>query len=101
MAKICVFFRFYLFFWLYQKNTAILAISWEFGGSDLSYKLGKLVIQIKDDYYINWKNTKIGKMNVFHVFALVYPTIFHCFAQREHKWVARSMGSARMFTFTS
>ncbi len=24
-------------------------------------KLGKLAIQIKDDYYINWKNAQIGK----------------------------------------
>ncbi len=27
-----------------------------------SRKSGKLAIQIKDDYYINWKNAQIGKM---------------------------------------
>ncbi len=25
-------------------------------------KSGKLAIQIKDDYYINWKNAQIGKI---------------------------------------
>ncbi len=25
-------------------------------------KLGELAIQIKDEYYINWKNTRIGKL---------------------------------------
>ncbi len=30
--------------------------------TDFSRKSGKLVIQIKDDYYINWKNARIGKI---------------------------------------
>ncbi len=30
--------------------------------ADLSRKLGKLAIQIKDDYYINWKNAKTRKI---------------------------------------
>ncbi len=30
--------------------------------ADFSRKAGKLVIQIKDDYYINWKNAQIKKM---------------------------------------
>ncbi len=30
--------------------------------ANFSRKLGKLAIQIKDDYYIKWKNTKIQKI---------------------------------------
>ncbi len=30
--------------------------------ANFRYKLGKLAIQTKDDYYINLKNTKIGKI---------------------------------------
>ncbi len=29
---------------------------------DFSRKLAKLAIQIKDNYYINWKNTRIRKI---------------------------------------
>ncbi len=33
--------------------------------TDFSHKSGKLAIQIKDDYYINWKkNAQIGKIFV-------------------------------------
>ncbi len=33
-------------------------------------KLGKLEIQIKDYYYINWKNTQIGKI------LIIFPKIW-------------------------
>ncbi len=29
--------------------------------ADLNYKSGKSAIRIKDNYYINWKNARIGK----------------------------------------
>ncbi len=69
MEETCDFFLFYSFFFgfICQKNTLISAI--KFGiqrikfkkYTDFSCKLGKLAIQIKDDFYINWKNVQIGE----------------------------------------
>ncbi len=55
-----------LSFWFHSsKNMLTSAVSWEFGEykrnkyTDFRRKSGKLVIHIKDDHYINWKNAQI------------------------------------------
>ncbi len=61
LAEICIFFDFILFIFgfICLKNKSIFAISWEFDEQNwkiyakFSRNLGKLVVQIKDDYYIN------------------------------------------------
>ncbi len=56
MDKIVVFFQFYSFLVFGNLMNKIKKYA------DFSRKSGKLAIQIKDDYYMNWKNVQIGKM---------------------------------------
>ncbi len=67
MTKICVFFfNFIHFLVLFVKKIGrFWPQVWTNkvkDYTDCSRKLGKLEIQIKDDYYINSKNAQIGKM---------------------------------------
>ncbi len=42
---------------------SIPTVSWEFDAyTNFRQESGKLMIQIKDDYYINWKTGEIEKM---------------------------------------
>ncbi len=69
LAKINVFFRFYSFFGFIHKKD--MCFQHKLGIRQIKLKKihhfyrkssGKLKIQIKNDYYINWKNTKIQKI---------------------------------------
>ncbi len=74
LAKISVFFRFYLFFKFYSSakyidKSEIRSIKSK-KYTDFSRKSGKLAVRIKDDYYINWKNAQSGKV------LIIFPEIW-------------------------
>ncbi len=77
MAKIDVFFRFYSFLWLsaslkyvnFSHKLEIPQIKWK-KYVNFWHKSGKLAKQIKDDYYINLKNTQIRRI------LIIFPTIW-------------------------
>ncbi len=61
LAKINVFFKYFIHFFglIHLKKSDF---SYKLRICDFSRKSGKLTIQIKDDYSINWKNDKIQKI---------------------------------------
>ncbi len=73
LAKISKLFRFYLVFCFYAlKKYVDFSHKLEIPRikSHFRHKSGKLVIQIKDYYYINWKTAQIGKI------LIIFPKIW-------------------------
>ncbi len=83
MAKIGEFFQFYSFFCFYGASIKYVDFCHQlkipqikskkyadFWYKSFWYKSGKLAIQIKDDYYINWKNTQIRRI------LIIFPKIW-------------------------
>ncbi len=52
----------FIFVWFYSLKKSDCDFDYKLGICDFIRKSGKLAIQIKDNYYINWKNAKIRKI---------------------------------------